>query len=53
LWAKVQDHGADGYLFPGATYSVYRYRSASAAAKAGLPGGFTVHQLRHLYASKL
>jgi integrase len=53
LWAKVQDHGADGYLFPGATYSVYRHRFASAAAGAGLPGSFTVHQLRHLYASKL
>jgi len=53
LWAKVQDHGADGYLFPGATYSVYRHRFASAAAGAGLPDGFAVHQLRHLYASKL
>ena len=32
---------------------MYRHRFASAATGAGLPGGFTVHQLRHLYASKL
>ena len=53
LWAKVTDHRADGYLFPGTTYSGYRHRFHTAVAKAGLPEGFTVHQLRHLYASKL
>jgi integrase len=53
LWAKVKDHGADGYLFPAKTYSAYRHRFASAAAGAGLPQDFAVHQLRHLYASKL
>jgi integrase len=57
LWAKVSEHaGADragGYLFPGATYSSYRHRFNAAVADAGLLEGFTVHQLRHLYASKL
>lgn len=57
LWAKVNDddgvHRSDGYLFPATTYSGYRHRFNAAVAKAGLPGGFTVHQLRHLYASKL
>jgi integrase len=57
LWAEVKDHaknyGADGYLFPATSYSAYRHRFASAAAKAGLPKDFTAHQLRHMFASKL
>jgi integrase len=57
LWAKVKAHaetyGTDGYLFPVGTYSGYRPRFHTAAAKAGLPEGFTVHQLRHRFASVL
>jgi integrase len=53
LWAKVQAYGADGYLFGGLTYNSYRHKFRTAAVKAGLPDDFTVHQLRHMYASKL
>jgi len=53
LWAKVQDspRDAEGFFFPAAWRSNDQFSKARDAA--GLPGAFTPHHLRHLYASVL
>jgi integrase len=63
LWAMVQAHLAefgtpvDGYLFHGSGrlpyvgYAPFGRTFKRAAQKAGLPGAFAFHQLRHAYAT--
>ena len=55
---QIASHGTtpDGYLFQGRRYKhvirrTYQEDFARAAAKAGLPGEFIPHALRHCYAS--
>lgn len=52
LQRMVDERGESGFLFD-CTYSSFRHRFDKAAKAAGLPAAYSVHQLRHAFASKL